>query len=128
VRGNGLGANYNGTLWSGQATPLSITGAATGTFAGGVLNMFRLTSDRTHLDLSADPRLADGVVDNGIAFPPPVGTTAGTAGFKYDGTEGETLMVGQNFGVITDIQTGPDGNLYLTSNTDNAVYRISRIQ
>jgi aldose sugar dehydrogenase len=128
VRGNGLGANYHGTLWSGQATPLNVTGAGTGTFAGGVLMMFRLTSDRSHLDLSADPRLADRVVDNGIAFPPPVGTAAGTPGYKYDGTESESLMVGQNFGVITDIQTGPDGNLYIASNTDNAVYRISRIQ
>lgn len=128
LRGDGLGTSYNGTLWSGQATPASITGGATGTFAGGVLMMFRLTGDRTHLDLSADTRLADRVADNGIVFPPPVGTNPAAAGYKYDGTESETLMFGQNFGVLTDIQTGPDGNLYLVSNTDNAVYRITRTQ
>jgi glucose/arabinose dehydrogenase len=128
LRGDGLGANYNGTLWSGQATPTNITGGATGTFAGGVLMVFRLTGDRAHLDLSADPRLADHVADNGISFPPPVGTAAGTAGYKFTGMESESLMIGQNFGVLTDIQTGPDGTLFLVSNTDGVVYRISRVQ
>jgi len=128
LSGDGLGPAYNGTLWSGQATPTNITGGATGTFAGGVLMMFRLTSDRAHLDLSADPRLADGVADNGIGYPPAVGTTPGAAGYKYNGIESEMLMIGQNFGVLTDIRTGPDGNLYLVSNTDGIVYRISRIQ
>jgi len=128
LRGDGLGANYNGTLWSGEARPTDVTGGATGTFAGGVLMMFRMTADRAHLDLSADPRLADRVADNGIAFPPAVGTNPAAAGYKFDGTESESLMMGQNFGVLTDIQTGPDGTLYLVSNTDNAVYRISRAQ
>ena len=31
-----------------------------------------------------------------------------------------------NFGVGTDIQTGPDGNVYVVSLTNNSVYRISR--
>lgn len=90
--------------------------------------MFRLNATRDHLDLSADPRLEDHVADNGIAFPPPVGTPAGTAGYKFSGVESESLMVGQNFGVLTDIKTGPDGALYLVSNTDNIVYRITRAQ
>jgi len=128
LRGDGLGASYNGTLWSGEARPTDVTGGATGTFAGGVLMMFRLTADRAHLDLSADPRLADRVADNGITFPPAVPTNPAAPGYKFDGTESESLMVGQNFGVLTDIQTGPDGALYLVSNTDNAVYRISRVQ
>jgi hypothetical protein len=127
VKGDGLGAAYNGTLWGGAATPASITGGSTGTFAGGYLMMFRLTADRTHLDLSADSRLADHVADNGI-YPPPVGTSAGAAGFKYDGSESESLLIGQNFGITTDIQSGPDGNLYVVSNTDNVVYKISRAQ
>ncbi len=104
-----------------------MTGGATGTFAGGVLMMFRLSADRAHLDLSADPRLADGVADNGIAYLIAVGTPAGDPGYKYDGTESESLMVGREFGVLTDIQTGPNGNLYLVSNTDNLVYRITRV-
>jgi aldose sugar dehydrogenase len=127
VNGDGLGPAYNGTLWSGGATPSNIASATTGTFAGGYLMVFRLTPDRLHLDLSADPRLADHVADNGI-FPPPVGTPAGTAGYKYTGQESESLLIGQNFGVTTDIRSGPDGGLYVVSNTDNAVYRISRAQ
>lgn len=125
VKGNGLGPAYNGTLWSGAARPTDITGGSTGTFAGGYLMMFRLTADRAHLDLSADPRLADHVADNGT-YPPPIGTSPATIGFKYDGRESESLLVGQNFGVTTDIQTGPDGNLYVVSNTNNVVYKISR--
>jgi len=127
VNGNGLGPAYNGTLWSGGATPTNIAGASTGTFAGGFLMVFRLTPDRLHFDFSADSRLADRVADNGI-FPPPVGTPAGTAGYKYTGQESESLLIGQNFGVTTDIRSGPDGGLYVVSNTDNAVYRISRAQ
>ncbi|MFL6447562.1 MAG: PQQ-dependent sugar dehydrogenase [Bryobacteraceae bacterium] len=127
VNGDGLGSAYNGTLWSGGATPSNIVGASSGTFAGGYLMVFRLTPDRLHLDLSADPRLADHVADNGI-FPPPIGTAAGTAGYKYTGQESESLLIGQNFGVTTDIRSGPDEGLYVVSNTDNAVYRISRAQ
>ena len=127
MNGNGLGAQYNGTLWSGEARPTDVTGGATGTFAGGALMMMRLTADRQHLDLSADPRLADRVADNGIAYPLPFGTPAGTIGYKFDGTESESLLIGQGFGVITDIQTGPEGCLYVSSNTNNAVYKICRV-
>lgn len=125
VIGNGLGPQYNGTLWTGEARPTDITGGSTGTFAGGALMVFRLTSDRAHLDLSADPRLADRVADNGT-YPLPIGTAAGAPGFKFDGRESESLLVGQNFGVVTDILTGPDGGLYVVSNTDNSVYKITR--
>ena len=124
VNGNGLGTKYNGTLWSGAARTTSVTGGATGTFAGGFLMVFKLTTDRAHLDLSADPRLADRVADNGT-YPPPFGTPAGTAGYKFDGRESESLLIGQNFGVAGDIQTGPDGALYVVSPTRNAVYKIS---
>jgi aldose sugar dehydrogenase len=126
VNGNGLGAGYNGTLWSGEARTNNITGGSTGTFAGGALLVMRLTGDRQHLDLSADPRLADRVADNGISYPVPFGTPANTAGYKFDGKESESLLIGDGFGVVTDIQTGPDGALYVVSNTDSAVYRISQ--
>lgn len=127
VNGNGLGAEYAGTLWSGEARTTNVTGGTTGAFAGGYLMRFKLTADRRHLDLSADPRLADRVADNG-SYPPPVGTNPGatTGTYKFNGNESETLLIGQNFGIVTDIQTGPDGGLYVVSNTDNAVYRISR--
>ncbi|MBP8295830.1 MAG: PQQ-dependent sugar dehydrogenase, partial [Burkholderiales bacterium] len=124
VNGNGLGAGYNGTLWSGMAQADDVTAGSTGTFAGGALMVMRLTGDRQHLDLSADPRLADRVVDNGSTYPPPFGTPANTAGYKFDGRESESLLIGQGFGITTDIRMGPDGCLYTVSFTDSAVYKI----
>ena len=56
-----------------------------------------------------DPRLADLVADN-------LG--------KFDITESESLLFGRDFGVTTDIQTGPNGNLFLVSLSDGAVYEI----
>ena len=66
------------------------------------------------MDVSADPRLADGVADN--LFRPT----------KFDGTESETLIIGQGFGTTPSIEQGPDGNLYVVSITDGVIYRISR--
>src|SRR5207245_6679881 len=45
---------------------------------------------------------------------------------KFDGTESETLQIGTGFGITPDIEQGPDGNLYVVSNTDQAIYMISR--
>jgi len=64
-----------------------------------------------HIDVSADPRLADFVADN-LA--------------KYGATESETLIIGTGFGATPSIEQGPDGNLYIVSVTDNTVYKISR--
>lgn len=106
VQGTVLGAANEGTLWIGSGRPFAGTGGT-----GGALFRLRLTPDRMHVDLSADPRLADRVADN-------------TA--KYGVTESESLLVGRGFGTTTDIEQGPDGNLYVVSLTDNAIYRISR--
>jgi glucose/arabinose dehydrogenase len=57
-----------------------------------------------------DPRLQDGVADNLD---------------KFEITESESLLFGTNFGVVTDIHTGPDGKLYLVSLTHGAVYSIN---
>ena len=46
-----------------------------------------------------DPLLKDTVADN-IALDDFV-------------TEGRRILFGMNFGIVTDIQTGPDGALYL---------------
>jgi len=124
VEGEGLGPDYDGSLWSGAGTLTTIKRGLTGEFSNGFLMCLRLTTDREHLDLSGDARLADRVADNGT-FPPKPGTNPATEGFKHDGRESETMLIGQNFGIITDIQTGPDGGLYLVSITANAVYRIS---
>ena len=45
---------------------------------------------------------------------------------KFDGTECETLQIGTGFGTTPSIEQGPDGNLYVVSVTDNAIYKISR--
>src|SRR5262249_8352153 len=39
--------------------------------------------------------------------------------------ESESLLAGKNFGIVTNIVTGPDGNLYVTSLSNGAVYMIS---
>ena len=70
----------------------------------------KLTHNRMRVDVS-DPRLAERVADN-LA--------------KFDGTESESLLVGRGFGTTPDIVQGPDGNLYVVSVTDSAIYMISR--
>lgn len=109
VRGSALGDAYEGTLWTGSARSFEQAGGL-----GGSLYRFQLTPDRLHLDLGADPRLADQVADN---LPRPA---------KFDPTESESLVVGRGFGATPDIVQGPDGNLYVVSITDGAIYRISR--
>lgn len=109
INGNVLGPEYNGTLWIGSARSFQQV-SANGGNNGGSLYRFRLTSDRLHVDVSADARLLDRVADN-------------TA--KFEGTESESLVIGRGFGITPSIEQGPDG-LYVVSNTDNVIYKISR--
>jgi hypothetical protein len=60
-----------------------------------------------------DPRLEDRVADN--------------TG-KHEITESESLLIGRNFGSGTDIETGPNGNVFVVSLTQGAVYEIFRVQ
>src|SRR5260370_23288884 len=76
---------------------------------GGFLFRFKLTADRLHFSFT-DPRLLDLVADNLD---------------KFDITESESLLIGKDFGITTDIETGPNGNLFIVSNTNSAVYEIS---
>src|SRR5262249_22336235 len=94
-----LGKQYFGDLFVGAATPR---------LENGYLFRFDLTKNRKHLDFS-DPRLEDRVADN--------------AG-KFSITESESLLFGTGFGIGTDIQTGPNGNLYVVSLSDGKVYEI----
>ena len=41
-------------------------------------------------------------------------------------TESESLLFGQDFGVVTDIQTGPNGSLFVMSLSNGAIYEIHR--
>ncbi|HEU4595841.1 MAG TPA: PQQ-dependent sugar dehydrogenase [Pyrinomonadaceae bacterium] len=99
ARGAGLGPQYANDLF---------VGASRATLLGGYLFKFDLSADRRTLS-HADSRLADGVADNAD---------------KFDLAESESLVVGRDFGVTTDIQTGPNGNLYVVSLSDGAVYEI----
>jgi aldose sugar dehydrogenase len=96
-----LGREYRDDLFMGGARDL---------LEGGHLFRFDLTGDRRAVDVD-DPRLADGVADNPS---------------KWTLVESESLLFGRNFGVGTDVHTGPDGHLYVVSLTHGAVYEIHR--
>ncbi|MFE9654435.1 PQQ-dependent sugar dehydrogenase [Micromonospora sp. NPDC006431] len=96
-----LGPEFQGDLFMG---------AATAALNGGYLFHFNLTGNRQKIAVD-DPRLADRVADN-LA--------------KHEITESESLLIGRDFGVVTDIETSPDGNLAVLSLTNGAVYTIYR--
>jgi aldose sugar dehydrogenase len=101
LRGSGLGNEYRNDLFTGAATPNTV---------GGHLFRFNLSGNRRSIDVD-DPRLNDRVADN-IE--------------KHDITESESLLFGTNFGVGTDVETGPNGNLFVVSLSNGAVYEIFR--
>jgi glucose/arabinose dehydrogenase len=94
-----LGREYEDDLFMGGARDL---------LEGGHLFRIELERNRREVDVD-DPRLEDGVADN-LA--------------KWEGTESETLLFGRGFGTGTDIQSGPDGDLYVVSLTHGNVYEI----
>jgi aldose sugar dehydrogenase len=71
---------------------------------------FNLTGNRRNIAVD-DPRLEDRVADNLD---------------KFDITESESLLFGTGFGIGTDIHTGPNGNLFVVSLSNGAIYEISR--
>ena len=99
VKGRGLGPQFEGDL---------LVGASRTTLHNGFLFRFKLTADRQHFSFS-DSRLADRVADNVD---------------KFDQTESESLLIGKDFGITTDIQTGPNGNVFVVSLSNGAVYEI----
>jgi glucose/arabinose dehydrogenase len=99
VRGRGLGPQFEGDLVVAAARPF---------LEGGHLFRLQLTGNRRTIAVD-DPRLEDRVADNL---------------HKWEITESESLLFGRNFGVGTDVQTGPDGHLYVVSLTKGAIYEI----
>jgi aldose sugar dehydrogenase len=77
---------------------------------GGHIFRFNLTRNRRDIDVD-DPLLEDRVADNVS---------------KWNLVESESLLFGRNFGTGTDIQTGPDGELYVVSLSLGTVYEIHR--
>ena len=96
-----LGPQFEHDLFMGAATP---------NLAGGYLFHFNLTGNRRSIGVD-DPRLADRVADN-LA--------------KHDITESESLLIGRDFGVTSDIETGPNGNLYVVSLSRGTIYEVFR--
>jgi aldose sugar dehydrogenase len=101
VEGRGLGPQFENDLFMGAAIPA---------MEGGFLFHFNLTGNRRMIAVD-DPRLEDRVADN-LA--------------KHEITESESLLIGRDFGSMTDIETGPNGNLFVVSLTQGAVYEIFR--
>jgi aldose sugar dehydrogenase len=99
VSSDALGRQYRGDL---------IVGAARTFLEGGHLFRLNLTGNRRNIAVD-DPRLADRVADNIN---------------KWEITESETLLFGRNFGIGTDVQTGPNGNLFIVSLSNGAIYEI----
>lgn len=77
---------------------------------GGHIFHFELTPNRKGIEVG-DPRLEDLVADNLE---------------KWDLTESESLLFGRNFGIVTDVQTGTNGNLFVLSLSNGTLYEIYR--
>ena len=100
VRGRGLGPQFEGDLF---------VGASRTTLSNGFLFRFEMSSDRQHFAFT-DPDLSDLVADNTD---------------KFDLAESESLLIGRDFGVTADIQTGPNGNVFVVSLSNGMVYEIT---
>jgi aldose sugar dehydrogenase len=97
--GTGLGTQHTGSLFVGAAR----------TFLDeGYLFEFKFDNSRQHFAFT-DSALKDGVDNND---------------YKFDEGQSGSLIAGKNFGVVTNIVTGPDGKLYVTSLSNGAVYMI----
>ena len=92
-----LGDRYDGNLFVGDIN-------------NGNLYFFEVNEDRTGITFQ-DPRLFDRVAD-------PVK--------EGEDSEVSSLILGERFGRITDIETGPDGLLYVLTYEDGKIYRITK--
>jgi glucose/arabinose dehydrogenase len=101
VTGRALGQQYHGDLFMG--------GARDFLFSGHIFRM-EISGNRRMVGVD-DPRIEDRVADN-------LG--------KFEATESESLVWGQNFGLTTDILQGPNGNLFVLSNTRGALFEVFR--
>jgi glucose/arabinose dehydrogenase len=101
VEGTGLGSEYEGDMFMGASRP---------TLEGGYLMRLNLTNNRQNIATTGSG-LADRVADNSD---------------KFDIAESESFLIGRNFGVGTDIHTGPNGNVYVVSLSNGAIYEVFR--
>jgi aldose sugar dehydrogenase len=101
IEGRALGPQYDGRM---------VVGGARDFLLDGHLFLMKLTGNRQKIGVD-DPRLEDRVADNLD---------------KWEITESESLLFGQGFGVVTDVETGPNGNLFLVSLSHGTIYEIKR--
>jgi aldose sugar dehydrogenase len=101
AKGAAMGSQFFGDLFVGFSLPFPL---------GGALMRFDLTGNRRKIgtDIAG---LEDRVDDN------PDFNTFG---------ESAPLVVGHDFGVVTDIETSPAGTLYVVSLTNGEVYEVFR--
>jgi len=79
-----------------------------GDINNGNLYFFKVNDDRTGLNFEDVPSIAnDLIADNQ--------------------DEVDAVVLGTGFGGITDIETGPDGNLYILSYQDGRIYRLTNL-
>jgi len=97
--GPALGSQHAGSLFVGASRTF---------LEEGYLFEFKFDQSRQHFVFS-DPKLNDRIDNND---------------YKFDQGESTSLVAGKNFGIVTDIVTGPDGSLYVTSLSNGAVYVI----
>jgi glucose/arabinose dehydrogenase len=89
-----LGNSYENDLFLGLAVPLPV---------GGPLFHFNLTNNRQRI--ATDEIEAENEDFNSL-----IGS--------------EEFLIGTNFGVVTDIETSPNGNLFVVSLSNGAIYEI----
>ena len=108
LNSSALGSNYQNALFEGEARDFATS--AQEEFDGAIL-VFHPNADRTGLDFGGDPnvRTSDGVFQN----------------FRDFDLNGDTsFLFAKGIGIGTDILTGPNGDLYVVSETKGAVYEI----
>jgi glucose/arabinose dehydrogenase len=99
VKSQALGDDFHGDLFMGFSEPEPLEGP---------LLHFDLTSNRSRIRVN-NPGVQDRVADNQA---------------PHDLTESESFLIGTRFGLITDIETGPNGNLFVVSFIDGIIYEI----
>jgi glucose/arabinose dehydrogenase len=112
-----LGRELAGDLFVGLSRPEP---------AGGALFRIPLSADRR----SIAPRASSAQLRTrllGLNPSPLDDTVADNLDFQ-ELTESEEILFGRDFGVVTDIESGPAGNLYIVSLSHGAVYAIARPQ
>ena len=94
-----LGSQHAGNLFVGASRTFLDAGY-----------LFEFTFDHNRQEFAfSDPKLKDKVDDND---------------YKFDEGESGSLVAGKNFGIVTNIVSGPDGNLYVTSLSNGTIYMI----